>query len=91
MVLWETSNLFKAGHRIRLEVTSSNFPRFDRNLNSGEALATGTRLTVAHQTIYHSVEYPSHVILPIISGWRLTRCRRFCSGASFRWCWCCSS
>jgi putative CocE/NonD family hydrolase len=66
VVLWETSNLFKAGHRIRVEVTSSNFPRFDRNLNSGEDLATGTHPTVAHQTILHTSEYPSHILLPIV-------------------------
>jgi putative CocE/NonD family hydrolase len=64
--LWETSNLFKAGHRIRVEVTSSNFPRFDRNLNSGEDLATGTRPVVAHQTILHDAEHPSRIVLPII-------------------------
>ena len=66
ITLWETSNLFQAGHRIRLEVSSSNFPRFDRNPNSGEDLATGTQVTVAHQTILHSAEHPSHVLLPII-------------------------
>jgi hypothetical protein len=66
VVLWETSTLFRAGHRIRLEVTSSNFPRFDRNLNSGEALATGTHPVVAHQTILHAAEHPSRLVLPII-------------------------
>lgn len=64
--MWATSNLFRAGHRIRLEVTSSNFPRFDRNLNTGENPATGTRMVKARQTIHHSARYPSHVILPII-------------------------
>jgi putative CocE/NonD family hydrolase len=64
--LWETSNLFKAGHRIRLEITSSNFPRFDRNLNSGEDLATGTRVTIAHQTIHHTAAHPSHILHPVI-------------------------
>jgi putative CocE/NonD family hydrolase len=61
-----TSNLFKAGHRIRVEISSSNFPRFDRNLNTGEAIATGTRMQVAHQTVLHTQEYPSHILLPVI-------------------------
>jgi putative CocE/NonD family hydrolase len=64
--MWATSNVFLPGHRIRLEITSSNFPRFDRNLNTGEDPATGTRMEKAQQTIYHSGKYPSHVVLPII-------------------------
>jgi len=64
--LWATSNVFKAGHRIRLEVSSSNFPRFDRNPNTGGALATETNLVPALQTVYHDGTYPSHVTLPII-------------------------
>jgi hypothetical protein len=64
--LWLTSNVFLPGHRIRLEITSSNFPRFDRNLNTGEDPATGTRMEKARQTVYHSAEYPSHLILPVI-------------------------
>ncbi len=64
--MWATSNTFLPGHRIRLEVASSNFPRFDRNLNTGEDPATGTRIEVARQTVYHSARYPSHVVLPII-------------------------
>lgn len=61
-----TSNVFKKGHRIRLDVTSSNFPRFSRNLNTGEDVATGTRLQVARQTVLHASRYPSQVILPVI-------------------------
>jgi putative CocE/NonD family hydrolase len=64
--LWATSNVFKAGHRIRLEISSSNFPRFDRNPNTGGALATETELLPAIQTIHHNGTYPSHVTLPII-------------------------
>lgn len=64
--LWATSNVFLPGHRIRLEITSSNFPRFDRNLNTGEDPATATRMETARQSIYHSARYPSHVVLPII-------------------------
>jgi putative CocE/NonD family hydrolase len=64
--MWATSNVFLPGHRIRLEISSSNFPRFDRNLNTGEDPATGTRMERARQTVHHSKRYPSHVILPII-------------------------
>src|SRR5678810_114114 len=64
--MWATSNTFLPGHRMRLEVSSSNFPRFDRNLNTGEDQATGTRMQKATQTIYHSERYPSHVVLPVI-------------------------
>ncbi len=65
--MWATSNVFLPGYRIRLEVSSSNFPRFDRNLNTGgEDPATGARMEKATQTIHHSAQYPSHVILPII-------------------------
>jgi len=61
-----TSNVFKRGHRIRLDISSSNFPRFDRNLNSGESLATGTRIVVANQTVLHTGQYPSHILLPVV-------------------------
>lgn len=64
--LWVTSNLFRRGHRIRLEVSSSNFPRFDRNPNSGKPFGTDTELLSAKQTIFHDPEYPSHLVLPII-------------------------
>lgn len=64
--LWATSNTFLPGHRIRLEISSSNFPRFDRNLNTGEDPMTGTRMEKAQQTVYHSKQYPSHILLPII-------------------------
>jgi len=64
--LWATGNVFKAGHRIRLYVSSSNFPRFGRNLNLGEPIASSSRWKVAHQTIYHGRNYPSALILPII-------------------------
>ena len=64
--LWVTSNLFKRGHRIRLEVASSNFPRFDRNPNSGKPFGTDTELLSARQTIFHDGEHPSHLLLPVI-------------------------
>ena len=66
ITLWETSNLFKAGHRIRLEVSSSNFPRFDRNLNTGADGANDTDMRIARQTIFHNGQYPSHLTLPLI-------------------------
>jgi len=64
--LWETSNVFKAGHCIRLEISSSNFPRFDRNLNTGHPPGLDAEMAVAHQTIYHGARYPSHLLLPVI-------------------------
>jgi uncharacterized protein len=64
--LWATSNLFKAGHRIRVYLSSSNFPRFNRNLNTGEATLRGTRMLKAQQTIYHDGEYASAIVLPVI-------------------------
>jgi putative CocE/NonD family hydrolase len=63
---WATSNVFLAGHRIRLEISSSNFPRFDRNLNTGGRVGFETEWRVAHQRIFHDPDYPSRVILPVI-------------------------
>jgi putative CocE/NonD family hydrolase len=64
--VWATSNVFKSGHRIRVEISSSNFPMYDRNLNSAIIPALGTSYVKAKQTIYHNKEYPSCIILPII-------------------------
>ncbi|EFR95586.1 cocaine esterase, partial [Listeria ivanovii FSL F6-596] len=64
--LWATSNLFRKGHQIRVEISSSNFPRFDPNPNTGESFINSTESQVANQTIYHSPEYPSHILLPIV-------------------------
>ena len=64
--LWATSNVFRAGHRIRLDVTSSNFPRWDRNPNTGHEFGADTELAVAHQTILHDREHSSYVVLPIV-------------------------
>ena len=64
--LWVTSNLFRRGHRIRLEVSSSNFPRFDRNPNSGKPFGTDTELFKATQTVYHTAAQASQVVLPVI-------------------------
>ena len=64
--LWATSQVFKAGHRLRVEISSSNFPRFDRNPNTGAPLGEDTRLETAQQTIQHRADYPSHIVLPVI-------------------------
>ncbi len=64
--MWNTSNMFKNGHSIRVEISSSNFPRYNRNLNSGNPIATDTEITIANQTIYHDSDHPSHVTLPVI-------------------------
>ncbi|MBI4876417.1 MAG: CocE/NonD family hydrolase [Acidobacteria bacterium] len=64
--LYPTSNLFKAGHRIRLDISSSNFPRFDVNPNSGEPLNAHRRMVTATNTIHHDAAHPSHVILPLV-------------------------
>ena len=61
-----TSNVFLKGHRVRLEISSSNFPRFDRNPNTGRPIADETVLRKASQAIYHDRAHPSHVLLPVI-------------------------
>ena len=66
--LWATSNLFRAGHRIGLQITSSCFPRWDRNPNTGHPLGADAELQVAHQTILHDQEHPSLVLLPIVAS-----------------------
>ena len=63
--LFPTSNVFKRGHRIRLDISSSNWPRFDVNPNTGGPLGLEQRYELAHQTIYHDAECPSHILLPI--------------------------
>ncbi|MFZ1013131.1 MAG: CocE/NonD family hydrolase, partial [Terracidiphilus sp.] len=64
--LWSTSNVFLKGHRIRLEVSSSNFPRFDRNLNNGKRAADSSDFVKATNTIVHDAQHPSALILPVI-------------------------
>jgi putative CocE/NonD family hydrolase len=61
-----TSNYFAAGHRIRIEVSSSNFPRFDRNLNTGGNNYDESKGVVAHNTVHHSKQYPSQVTLTVV-------------------------
>lgn len=64
--LWATSNLFRAGHRIRLEVASSNHPRFDRNPNTGESTATSARMVKATNVVLHDRQHPSALVLPVV-------------------------
>jgi putative CocE/NonD family hydrolase len=61
-----TGNVFQKGHAIRVEVSSSNFPRFDRNPNTGRTIADETELRTASQTIYHDARHPSRVVLPVV-------------------------
>lgn len=64
--LWATSNVFLPGHRIRVQVTSSNFPRWNRNLNTGASNEASVEVVTATQTILHDAPHPSHIILPVI-------------------------
>ena len=66
ITLYPTAHRFKKGHRLRVDVSSSNFPRFDVNPNTGDPLATHRRMVVANNTIYHDREHPSRVILPVV-------------------------
>ncbi len=61
-----TSNVFLKGHRLRVDITSSHFPEFDRNPNTGEAFGLSNHVKTAHQVIYHSATGPSHILLPVI-------------------------
>ncbi|MCX5262591.1 CocE/NonD family hydrolase [Streptomyces sp. NBC_00199] len=64
--LWSTSIVFRAGHRIRLQVTSSNFPRWDRNLNTGEPEESAITARVARQQVFHDPDRPSRIVLPVV-------------------------
>ncbi len=66
ITLWPTSNVFKKGHRIRLDVSSSNFPRFDVNPNTGEPVGRHTKMVKAENTIHTGADHPSRIILPIV-------------------------
>jgi putative CocE/NonD family hydrolase len=66
--LYPTSNLFAAGHRIRLDISSSNFPRFDVNPNTGDPLWRERRRRTCENTVFHDSARPSHVVLPVIPG-----------------------
>ena len=64
--LHPTSNVFQKGHRIRVDVTSSNFPLWDRNPNTGHEQGMDAEMQAAQQTVFHNREYPSHIVLPVI-------------------------
>jgi putative CocE/NonD family hydrolase len=66
--LWATSNVFKAGHRIQVDVTSSSFPRWDRNPNTGHPFGADDVLRTAQQTILHDTEHASHIVLPLVDA-----------------------
>jgi hypothetical protein len=66
--MWATAHRFRRGHRLRLQVSSGAHPRWSRNLGTGEALATGVRMAVAEQTVYHDEAHPSSVVLPVVMG-----------------------
>jgi hypothetical protein len=68
--LWSTSNVFHRGHRLRLEISSSNFPRFDRNLNTGRMAGFQSDKIVATNTIFHDPDHPSSLMLPIVATTR---------------------
>jgi putative CocE/NonD family hydrolase len=64
--LMVTGNVFRAGHRLRVEISSSNFPRYARNLNTDKEIGASDEMRLAHQTVLHAQAYPSHVVLPVI-------------------------
>jgi uncharacterized protein len=77
--LYPTSNVFRRGHRIRVDISSSNFPRFDVNPNTGEPLNDNRRVVTAVNTVHHDAEHPSHIDLPVIPA---TPADRRATGAS---------
>ncbi|MFQ6005102.1 MAG: CocE/NonD family hydrolase [Woeseia sp.] len=66
--LWATSYTVPAGHKIRVEISSSNFPRFARNLNNGEPFGMSDWIEIAEQSIYHTSRYPSRLVLPVMTS-----------------------
>ena len=66
ITLYPTANVFKKGHRIRVDVSSSNYPRFDVNPNTGDPLGDYRRMVPADNTVYHDAAHPSQVVLPVI-------------------------
>ncbi len=61
-----TSNVFLAGHRLRIEISSSNFPRFQRNLNTGGDNFTEAQPVIARNRIHYSAEHPSRIVIPVV-------------------------
>ncbi len=68
ITLYPTANVFKKGHRIRVDVSSSNYPRFDVNPNTGDSLGDYRRMVPADNTVYHDAAHPSQVVLPVVPG-----------------------
>jgi len=66
--LWSVSHVFKKGHKIQVEISSSNFPKYDRNPNTGGRFGDDVQLRKATQTIYHDGDHPSHIILPVVQS-----------------------
>ncbi len=64
---WSSANCFLPGHRIRVEISSSNFPQFDRNPNTGHDFGVDDTLCIATQSVFHDAEHPSHVLLPVVN------------------------
>jgi putative CocE/NonD family hydrolase len=64
--MYPTALVFKRGHRVRLDISSSNFPRFDVNPNTGEPLNDSRRWVIAENAVYHDPQHPSNIVLPII-------------------------
>jgi putative CocE/NonD family hydrolase len=64
--MYPTSLVFKRGHRIRLDISSSNFPRFDVNPNTGEPLNGNRRWRIAENTVYQDAQHPFQIVLPVI-------------------------
>jgi putative CocE/NonD family hydrolase len=61
-----TANVFLPGHRIRVDVTSSHYPQFDRNPNTGDPFGSTSKTRVAKQTIFHTAQRSSHIVLPVV-------------------------
>jgi len=66
--IWSISHVFQKGHKVQVEISSSNFPKYDRNPNTGHRFGEDTELQKATQTIYHDSRYPSHIILPVVKA-----------------------
>lgn len=74
IALWPTARVFARGHRLRIDIASSNFPRYSRNLNTGEGVE-GTHMITARQSVYHDAAHPSHLTLPVVPMTRLKAAR----------------
>src|SRR5260221_4908192 len=74
-ICWNTAQIFKTGHRIGLEISSSAFPKYDRNLNTGAPLGVTTEMAVAEQRIYHDAEHPSAVGVPAVPPRQIFGCQ----------------